>query len=241
MKKITYLFILFILAVSINVRADDNNMMFEKANQLYHNKDYQGAATLYQQMIDDDYASADLFYNAGNAYYRLNKIGLSIWNYRKSLSLCKTKNTMDNLLLAQKRIKEPIASTKDIFFMRWWNIFRNLCSTNTWSFIALICFLIAILKLMLQKFYTQAQSFSWVQKACLIISFIATCMMFLQWNHEKNYFAAILIKEARDFKNNHIVSEGIEVEFVRKEKKGILIKLPNGATTVIESECIKRL
>lgn len=64
-----------------------NNIMFDKANQLYHNKNYDSAAKLYQQMIDDGYCSSDLFYNTGNAYYRLNKIGLAIWCYEKAITI----------------------------------------------------------------------------------------------------------------------------------------------------------
>ena len=63
----------------------ENNIMFEKANQLYHNKNYDSASVLYQQMIQDGYCHPALYYNAGNAYYRTNQIGMAVWCFKKAL------------------------------------------------------------------------------------------------------------------------------------------------------------
>ena len=89
--------------------------MYVKANQLYHNKDYDSAARLYQQMLNDGYCSPDLYYNAGNAYYRTNQVGLAIWCYKKAIQIHPEKNYIDNLALANKRIREPIEKINEIF------------------------------------------------------------------------------------------------------------------------------
>ena len=55
----------FLLLFSLQAKAE-SHLMFEKANQLYHNRLYDSAAGLYQQMINDGYCDPALFYNAGN-------------------------------------------------------------------------------------------------------------------------------------------------------------------------------
>ena len=76
MNKIIYItFFFFLFAIESKA---ESNMMFEKANQLYHNKMYDSASVLYSQLINDSYLSPNLFYNAGNSFYRTEKIGLAI-------------------------------------------------------------------------------------------------------------------------------------------------------------------
>lgn len=60
MKIWFYIISLFLSIAPFTMQAG-NNIMFDKANQLYHNKNYDSAAKLYQQMIQDGYCAADLY------------------------------------------------------------------------------------------------------------------------------------------------------------------------------------
>jgi tetratricopeptide (TPR) repeat protein len=48
--------------------------LFEQANELYKQEKYQEALEKYQTITSADYASAELYYNIGNTYFKLNKI-----------------------------------------------------------------------------------------------------------------------------------------------------------------------
>ena len=74
------------LAWSATVLAE-GNVMFEQANSLYHSKNYDSAAKLYTQLVQSGFASDDLFYNMGNAFYKSGKVGWAIWSYRKSMEI----------------------------------------------------------------------------------------------------------------------------------------------------------
>ena len=57
------------------------------ANELYDAGDFGQAAQAYQQLVDQGHREAALFYNLGNAYYKLDMIGLAVLNYLRAEKL----------------------------------------------------------------------------------------------------------------------------------------------------------
>jgi tetratricopeptide (TPR) repeat protein len=229
--------------------------MYDKANQLYHNKDYDSASRLYEQMIHDGYCYADLFYNAGNAYYRLNKIGLAIWSYEKALKIQENKNYTDNLLLAKKRIKEPIDEVNDIFFIRWWKNLYQLLSPNTWAVLALVLFLISFSLLFLKKLKSSFSVSGWMTSLLFLISGFSLLMSLIGSYNETYHYQAIVIEPKTLFtyaskKEPVFISEGIKVDLVdispkmnrtNGEANYVIVKLPDGQTGRIDRKSIKKI
>ena len=60
---------------------------FAKANQAYAEARFQEAAEGYESLVQSRQWSATLFYDLGNAYYRLGSFGKAILNYERALAL----------------------------------------------------------------------------------------------------------------------------------------------------------
>jgi tetratricopeptide (TPR) repeat protein len=60
---------------------------FGLANSAYMEDDFQAAINYYEQLVSDGVVNADLFYNLGNAYYRVGRIGPAIANYERARHL----------------------------------------------------------------------------------------------------------------------------------------------------------
>lgn len=60
---------------------------FVKANQAYSEGRFQEAADAYQSLVKAGRYSANLFYNLGNAYFRLGNFGEAILSYERALAL----------------------------------------------------------------------------------------------------------------------------------------------------------
>jgi tetratricopeptide (TPR) repeat protein len=58
---------------------------FDRANVAYMDGDHLTAANLYEQLVSDGVVNADLFYNLGNSYYRMGRLGPAIANYERAL------------------------------------------------------------------------------------------------------------------------------------------------------------
>lgn len=61
--------------------------LFQQANNFYQKGDYRNAAALYQQLADGGYESGNLYYNLGNAYFKIRQKGLAVLNYQKAKRL----------------------------------------------------------------------------------------------------------------------------------------------------------
>jgi hypothetical protein len=236
----------FLLLFSLQAKAE-SHLMFEKANQLYHNRLYDSAAGLYQQMINDGYCDPALFYNAGNAYYRSNRTGLAIWCFRKAQMLKDDKFTADNLALARRRIREPLQSPEDIFFVRWWKNFYGLLSLNGWALLALASFLAGMLLLSVRLLKPSLPVARTWRIALFSVSALALLMTAVRWWQHTYRYRGILIGERIEFRSREgkeesaKLSEGIEVVFLGRGKSGLQVRLPDGRIGEIPTLCFKRL
>ncbi len=60
---------------------------FDQACAEYEQKDYIAAAQRFEQLVDEDVVAPAVFYNLGNCYYRLGRLGPAIANYERALHL----------------------------------------------------------------------------------------------------------------------------------------------------------
>jgi tetratricopeptide (TPR) repeat protein len=92
MKETAHLFcvglalITFGCATARSARADQNPA-FAKATQDYDEGHFQQAVDGYQNLVNTGQPSANLFYNLGNAWFRLGNFGEAILNYERALAL----------------------------------------------------------------------------------------------------------------------------------------------------------
>ena len=56
-----------------------SNEAFEEANACYNDGDYQEAIDIYTSILEEGQHSAELYYNIGNAHYKLNNVAPSIY------------------------------------------------------------------------------------------------------------------------------------------------------------------
>ena len=61
--------------------------VFDQANTLYQQEQYQQAAETLEVLVNKNQANSELYYNLGNAYYRLRQPGRAILNYERALRL----------------------------------------------------------------------------------------------------------------------------------------------------------
>jgi tetratricopeptide (TPR) repeat protein len=128
MKNILYVFLL----ISQVFFAQSS---FEKGNALYQNGKFQEAIDVYENIIKEDkQQSAELYYNLGNSYYKLNKAAPSIYNYEKAL-LLKPEDAafLNNLKFAKKLTIDEIKEVPKVGFAKLIQNFTGIFDYNTWA------------------------------------------------------------------------------------------------------------
>jgi len=92
MKQSAYLCWIVVAAIALDcatvrsARAEENPA-FAKANRDYSEGHFQEAVAGYQNLVDAGQRSANLFYDLGNARFRLGNFGEAILNYERALAL----------------------------------------------------------------------------------------------------------------------------------------------------------
>lgn len=88
------------------------------ANELYEMGQFAQAAQAYEQLADQGYADAALFYNLGNAYYKQGDYGRSIVNYRRAQQLAPRDSDIEtNLALARAQTVDEFEIADDGGFL----------------------------------------------------------------------------------------------------------------------------
>src|SRR5438045_7104192 len=87
-RRIFFLFVaLATIALSGATTRAGQNPAFAKANEAYSAGRFQEAVEGYQSLASSGQWSANLFYNLGNAWFRLGNFGEAILNYERALAL----------------------------------------------------------------------------------------------------------------------------------------------------------
>ena len=126
------------------------NEKFLEANNLYNDSKYEQSIQVYLQILDSGAHSSELYFNIGNAYYRLNDIANSILYYEKSLKIDSSDNdVINNLNMVKNALIDDIAVVPTSFFDEQLNKISNLLDYSLWglvlislSFIFLLLFII---------------------------------------------------------------------------------------------------
>ncbi len=140
--------IVFILSLmmSINAVAFNADSVFVQANTAYQNEDYETAIQKYMELISNDYLSADLYYNLGNAYYKTNEIGEAIWAYENAHKINPANEDINfNLQFVNDLTVDKISVEKK-GIGSWLNKNIFSFSPNFWLMVSIVtAFIIAVL------------------------------------------------------------------------------------------------
>jgi len=150
MKNLLIIICLFILAIDVQAQVANPESLIEAGNQAYSSADYTTAISQYENVIGSGYESAGLYFNLGNAYFKENNIPAAILNYEKAGKLDPTdENIRFNLDLANSRIIDKMEPLPEFFLKSWWKSARNIFSSDQWSKLGVIGFILALAALTL--------------------------------------------------------------------------------------------
>ena len=131
-----------------------------EADSAYMNEDFHKAVADYEALIQEG-VSPELYYNLGNAYYRLDDITHAVLSYERALQLSPgDADIRFNLQMAQSKTVDKIVPESEMFFVTWYHSLVNLADVDRWAYLALGSLAMAIVLALLYLFAGQV----WLRK-----------------------------------------------------------------------------
>ena len=116
MKRVVVYIALF---VGVFVQAQSSEELFSQGNKLYQEGEYSKAIDIYDEIEAKNIESADLYFNIGNCYYKMNKVAPSIYYFEKALKLDPThSDAAFNLEFAKRMTIDAIEELPKTFIQK---------------------------------------------------------------------------------------------------------------------------
>jgi tetratricopeptide (TPR) repeat protein len=248
--KIVVLLALLILPFCSSA-AESVESLFTTANKAYAAKKYEAAALNYQKVLDAGLTTSAIYYNLGNAQYRLNNFAAAILNYERAHRLAPNDRDINvNLILANSKITDKTEVVPELFFKRWWNSFLLLLTVQSWSVVGVSMLLIGFGGLISYLFSREllVKRLSFYLGLSLI--FIGICFISFA-NAQENYLLShkeaivfngtVHVKSAPavNQKTLMIIHEGTKVKVLDAKNDWLKVELPNGNEGWVEGAALQ--
>lgn len=246
------LYLLLLLAMPLFSLGNDKvNALFEQGNQLYAKAHFQQAVQAYQQILNQGYQSAVIYYNIGNAYYKLDDMPSAILYYEKAHKLAPNDEDISiNIQLANLKIADKIEPQPEFFVTRWWHSFILFLPADTIAGLSILFFIagfgLLVWYLFTGSYITKRTTFYAGIIAIftgLIFTFIANRQVsYFDSHHRAIVFSnSVIVKGSPDVNGKplFVIHNGIKVDITQTNQNWIEIQLPNGNSGWITIDNIK--
>ncbi|MBT3233766.1 MAG: tetratricopeptide repeat protein [Calditrichaeota bacterium] len=175
-QAVICLLLILIVQVGSSFSASPD-LLFEAGNREYLDGNYVEALDRWLQIEKDEYQAAELYYNIGNAYFKLNELGEAIQYWEKaSLLLGEDEDLKANLTIARLKLVDKLEEEVRLPVWDWFDQFRSMLSdTMLTTFAIILCFLLFAL-LSMRKWITKRSKgkstiaiFAWILLVVLFL------------------------------------------------------------------------
>ncbi len=236
MKPIKYILIFLVVFTTKNY----SNNTLQDAEKAYDSKNYKEAIVNYEQLVKDGFKSYQLYYNLGNAYFRNNQLGKTIYYYELARKI--NPNDEDvriNLGIASAKTVDKIDAKENFFISAVKSNVLSSFTTQSWAWFSILTLGVAcvLFFVFVSSKSIGVKRFAFTLSCLLLITFAVTYALGYSALKSKseNKFAIITTKEIK-IMNEPTVSasskfslhEGTKIRVVENNGDWLLIKLDNG-------------
>ena len=250
MKRYTLLIIMaFALIFPLGGKAQEQpETWFERANSSYNAGSYDTAVMLYEKVRQAELESVALYYNMGNAYYKMREYPMAIWCYEKALKLDPSnEDARNNLAIANLAIVDKIDPLPQSFIVKGWQGMRSWLSSNHWAWCSIVAFalLLACIYLFLRSRRVATRKFGFFAGLLMLVVFALSAVFAYQLKQAaENQDQAIVMAPTVSAKSSphdtgmdlFVLHEGSKVTILETVDGWNKIRIANGSAGWLKAE-----
>ncbi|HUM46551.1 MAG TPA: tetratricopeptide repeat protein [Chitinophagales bacterium] len=223
--------------VSFDVHAQSAKELYMQAGESYNAKQFPEAAGKYEQLLSQGYKNAEVYYNLGSCYYKMDSIGKCILNYERALKLSPNdEDIQHNLKIARLKPIDNISPVPQLGIITWWNNFVSFNTSNGWGILAVVSVWLCMLIFAASFLFGRRRIFSIFILLFLFLSFSSLALAIQQQKLQGRSDAAIVmvssayVKSAPDAGASDLfmIHEGTRLQILDQVGEWNKIRLEDG-------------
>lgn len=250
--KTHYLIIVICLLLGSKSFAQ-NEVLFQKATEAYNKGEYLKAIDFYDEILNNGKHSAELYFNLGNSYYKLDEIGPSIYYYEKALLLQPNDQEIkNNLSFAQNMRLDSIEEMPKTAMTRLHDAVVLALTPDQWGYVAVATILLFVLGFIIYYILYSAtyKRIAFIAaNTALFISIFSMVMGYLGNRNQHSKHPAIIFEREvvvtsepnERSEKVFALHEGTKVNVLESLENWSKIKIADGQTGWMPSESLKVL
>jgi len=247
------LFVFLFLQVDVIAQSEDPESMFNEANLAYKEGRFGDAVIKYEDMIDNGYISADIYYNLGNAYYRLDNLGYAILNFERSVKLNPSReDAKHNLALAKAKTIDNIEPVPGFFLSEIISMFIGSQDSEFWSWstITLLWLTFCLLALFILGRSPSIRRLGLLSGMIFLVMSVFSLLAAWNTDYSENLRTDAIVMSSTAYVRSEpndaspelfVLHEGTKAEIINLEGNYFFITLADGNKGWIEQTDIERI
>ena len=244
---------LVMLAIMLGFTSEADAITKQNADAEYQKGNYQQAIRDYEDLLKNG-ASADVYYNLGNAYYRTDNITKAVLNYERARLLSPGDEDINfNLQFARSKTIDKITPESEMFFVTWYKALVNFTSVDNWAKAGILAIIMALVLVLVYLFgpHILLRKVGFFGGSFFFVVFLV-CNLFAYQQKQTllNRTGAIIISPSVNVKKTpakqssdvFVLHEGTRVDITDKGMKGWRgIKVGDGREGWIETKALEEI
>lgn len=244
--------IILLLLAFITSMAEPSDSI-KKANELYVENEFAKAIAVYENLLNDGFESAALYYNLGNAYYKNGEVTRAILNYeRAKLISPNDEDIKHNLELSNLLVVDKIEPLPKPFYLEWRESVINLFSTDKWAKISLSAFVLMLI-CVLAYFFSSILSIRKTAFGLAIVLLIFSAFTYsfaskqkaklVNRTHAIIFSPTVTVKASPDDSgtNLFVIHEGLKVSITNQLNNWTEIRLEDGNSGWVKNNVLEKI
>ena len=219
---------------------------FDQGNELYRAGKYQEAIDAYNKAIDEGYTSGALYYNMGNAHYRMDRLGEAIRYYEKARLLTpENEELLHNIKIAQTKTIDQFSKLPVPVWVSWWQS-MTARTGGRWLFWTGLLFYVLAIGIVIYRMRTYSKN-PWLRRAraaSILLGIVLLSGAFVASIQSIETRQAVILVERTDLHEapdaesmaELAIHEGLVVDVLQQRNNWTEIRLPNGAKGWVPAE-----
>ncbi len=202
-------FNIFFLTLGM-VYSQNIDSLFSSGNDSYNKNQFDVSVDAYENILSQGFYSADLYYNLGNAYYRLEDFANARWSYEMGINIDpRNKDMIHNLMLTKKKIPNTIEPPDSQILDLINNFLTNFTYSDFVLFSSIMLLLYSICFIIYRLMPSKPIVISYY--VFIVLFFIGTSFSAIKFLWERNNNFGIILNDETKLYSAPFLNENITI------------------------------